>query len=121
MPRTHELLRLLADGRFHSGVELGKALGVSRASICHAIHALELLGVDIYAVSGKGYRLAEPCELLDADAIRDGLSPEVGALVTGVEVHLDLPSTNGYLLSRRKATRSRWWWRRCATASPGRC
>jgi BirA family biotin operon repressor/biotin-[acetyl-CoA-carboxylase] ligase len=91
---------MLADGRFHSGVALGKALGVSRASICHAIHALELLGVDIYAVSGKGYRLAESCELLDVDAIREGLSPDVNALVSGIEVHLDLTSTNAYLLSR---------------------
>lgn len=100
MPRAYELLRLLADGKFHSGVELGKILGISRASVCHVIHALEKLGVDIYAVSGKGYRLAEPYELLDVDLIREVLSPEVDARVPGIEVHLDLTSTNDYLLAR---------------------
>ncbi len=100
MSRTHDLLRLLSDGRFHSGVELGKALGISRASVCHAIRALERLGVDIYAVSGKGYRLSEPCELLSVEAIRDELSPEISSLVPGIDVALDLPSTNADLLTR---------------------
>ncbi len=109
MPRAHELLRLLADGKFHSGVELGKILGISRASICHAIHDVEKLGVEIFAVSGKGYRLAEPCELLNVDAIRDVMSPEASALVPGIEVHLDLTSTNAYLLARAASGAPAGW------------
>ncbi|MGZ8975809.1 HTH domain-containing protein, partial [Methylomagnum sp.] len=52
---TKTLLRLLSDHRFHSGTELAAALGVSRTAVWKHVRDLEALGLDIAAVSGKGY------------------------------------------------------------------
>jgi BirA family biotin operon repressor/biotin-[acetyl-CoA-carboxylase] ligase len=59
------LLQLLADGRFHSGEELGAALGVSRSAVWKCLQRVEEeCGVELFRVPGKGYRLAEPLSLL---------------------------------------------------------
>ena len=60
MSTRSALLRLLADGGFHSGTDLGAELGVTRAAVCKAIQALGSDGLDIHRVSGRGYRLAQP-------------------------------------------------------------
>jgi len=61
----NNLLRLLGDGRFHSGEELGFALGVSRSAVWKSLQRLESeCGVRLFKVPGKGYRLAEPLSLL---------------------------------------------------------
>lgn len=60
------LLRLLGDGRFHSGEELGAALGVSRSAVWKHLKRLESeYGFELFRVPGKGYRLPEPLSLLD--------------------------------------------------------
>lgn len=60
------LLRLLQDGRFHSGEALGAALGVSRTAIWKQLQALEAeLALSIHKVRGRGYRLESPLILLD--------------------------------------------------------
>ncbi|NQD93912.1 bifunctional biotin--[acetyl-CoA-carboxylase] ligase/biotin operon repressor BirA [Pseudomonas sp. CrR25] len=60
------LLRLLQDGCFHSGEALGAALGVSRSAIWKQLQSLEAeLGLPIYKVRGRGYRLESPLTLLD--------------------------------------------------------
>ncbi|WP_194757169.1 bifunctional biotin--[acetyl-CoA-carboxylase] ligase/biotin operon repressor BirA [Aliidiomarina indica] len=64
------LMQTLADGRFHSGEALGEKIGISRASINKHVQKLGKLGVDIFRVTGKGYRLAQPIQLLDLDEIR---------------------------------------------------
>ncbi|WP_028621534.1 bifunctional biotin--[acetyl-CoA-carboxylase] ligase/biotin operon repressor BirA [Pseudomonas sp. Ant30-3] len=65
------LLKLLKDGRFHSGQTLGAALGVSRSAVWKQLQHLEAeLGLSIHKVRGRGYQLAAPLTLLDADAIR---------------------------------------------------
>ncbi|WP_281649093.1 bifunctional biotin--[acetyl-CoA-carboxylase] ligase/biotin operon repressor BirA [Parendozoicomonas sp. Alg238-R29] len=63
------LIRLLGDGRFHSGEELGSALGVSRAAVWKKLKALSDLGLELDAVRGKGYRLPSGVELLDRSRI----------------------------------------------------
>ncbi|RUO27454.1 bifunctional biotin--[acetyl-CoA-carboxylase] ligase/biotin operon repressor BirA [Aliidiomarina sanyensis] len=67
------LLRTLADGQFHSGEVLGQAVGISRASVNKRMKKLGELGVDVFRVTGKGYRLAKPIQLLDGDEIRGNL------------------------------------------------
>lgn len=60
------LLRLLQDGRFHSGEALGAELGVSRAAVWKKLQALQAeLGLSVHKVRGRGYRLAAPLQLLD--------------------------------------------------------
>lgn len=87
----NKLLALLQDGRFHSGSELGAALGVSRSSVWKHIKRIEEeQGVCLFKVPGKGYRLTEPLSLLDparckASAARFGWA---------LDLHQSLDSTN---------------------------
>ena len=69
-----DLLRQLADGRFHSGQQLAQALGVTRSAVWKQIQKLESdFGLEISAVRGRGYRLSAPLEFLDVESIRDEL------------------------------------------------
>lgn len=94
MTLRFEILKTLGDGRFHSGAQLGRALGVSRTAVWKHLQALGELGIDIFAVTGKGYRLAHPLELLNREAIVDSLTAESRALLAGLELHSHLDSTN---------------------------
>jgi BirA family transcriptional regulator, biotin operon repressor / biotin---[acetyl-CoA-carboxylase] ligase len=64
-----QALRLLADGRFRSGEDIARGLGRSRAALNEALKVAPLLGVDLFRVRGKGYRLAAPIEFLEAPVI----------------------------------------------------
>ncbi|QEY61024.1 bifunctional biotin--[acetyl-CoA-carboxylase] ligase/biotin operon repressor BirA [Metapseudomonas lalkuanensis] len=68
------LLKLLQDGCFHSGQALGDALGVSRSAVWKQLQQLEAdLGLPIYKVRGRGYRLQSPLSLLDRSILeREG-------------------------------------------------
>lgn len=59
------LISLLADGKFHSGEQLGEKLGMSRAAINKHIQILRDWNVDVFTMPGKGYSLPEPIQLLD--------------------------------------------------------
>lgn len=93
-----ELIRRLASGEFVSGQVLADALGVSRTAISKHIQALSDMGLDVFKVHGKGYRLAEPINLLDAERIQEILL-SLGAS-NPIEVHTIIDSTNSYLLRR---------------------
>ncbi|MDE1464710.1 bifunctional biotin--[acetyl-CoA-carboxylase] ligase/biotin operon repressor BirA [Spartinivicinus poritis] len=58
------LLKLLADGQFHSGDALGKSLGVSRAAVWKQLKKLQEWGLELQSVKGKGYRLGAGVSLL---------------------------------------------------------
>ncbi|NKQ13585.1 bifunctional biotin--[acetyl-CoA-carboxylase] ligase/biotin operon repressor BirA [Pseudomonas sp. SST3] len=61
----NNLLRLLSDGCFHSGEELGAVLGVSRSAVWKHLQRLEgECDIELFRVPGRGYRLAEPISLL---------------------------------------------------------
>lgn len=100
MSLRYDALKILSDGGFHSGTQLGTALGVSRTAVWKHLHALSELGLDIYAVPGKGYRLAQPVELLDAQAITSAMADDARALLGGIEIHPRLDSTNTYLMQQ---------------------
>lgn len=92
-----QLLQLLADGKFHSGTELASALSVSRSAIWKHLHALAELGVELNAVSGKGYRLQQPMVLLDQHRIAGYLDGSALSLIKRLEIFDTIPSTNRYL------------------------
>lgn len=94
------LLDCLADGRFHSGSELAGVLGVARTTVWKHVRSLEAMGLDIYAVRGRGYRLAERIERLDAAVIRGQLTPTPDAVPPAVHVLDQVDSTNLWLAQR---------------------
>jgi len=98
---SFSLLRLLADGRFHSGERLRTALGLSRDGIANLIGRIEGSGLRVVKVRGRGYRLAEALDLFELDGLAAGLkkvSPELR-----VEVLDECPSTNTVLAQRAAA------------------
>lgn len=100
MHQRYRLLRLLADGCFHSGEELGTALGIGRSAVWKLTRSLEGLGVDVFAVAGKGYRLAHPLDLLDRERILSVVDGSTRELVSGLEVLPSIDSTNRFLMER---------------------
>lgn len=94
MEHTEKILKLLSDGRFHSGEVLGSALGISRAAIWKQLQTLTALGLQIDSVRGKGYRLHRGLELLDQARIAAGLDPRFS---TGVYTCWQTTSTNDWV------------------------
>lgn len=94
-----KILAILADGEFHSGAELAEALGVSRTAVWKHLNGLESLGIRHAAVSGKGYRLSRPIELLEGARIFGYLGDESRAKISCLEIHDQIDSTNTYLSS----------------------
>ncbi len=88
------ILELLADGEFHSGSDIAKTAGISRSAVCKQLHGLEKLGIDYTAISGKGYKLSQPLQLLDKSAIGQHLNPEASNTLSTLEIHPCLTSTN---------------------------
>lgn len=97
MTTAYDLLQALSDGRFRSGQVLGEMLGISRAAVWKHVNAWREKGLDIDSVPGRGYRLAEPLELLDEALLRRLLVDEFGRKPDVLEVHWRLDSTNTHL------------------------
>lgn len=93
------LLRLLCDGEFHTGDQLGELLGVGRAAIWKQIQKLQDWGLGIQSVKGKGYRLAQPLELLDAQRIRDCMDEQAAGALKSLDIHFQTTSTNDVAMS----------------------
>jgi BirA family transcriptional regulator, biotin operon repressor / biotin---[acetyl-CoA-carboxylase] ligase len=97
-PLTFAALRELADGQFHSGEAVARKLGRSRASLSEALKRAPEMGLDLFSIPGKGYRLARPLEFLDAAAIGQALA-RAGSRVR-VEVVDETDSTSSQLMQR---------------------
>jgi BirA family biotin operon repressor/biotin-[acetyl-CoA-carboxylase] ligase len=101
--REH-LIQALASGDFVSGQEVGKQLGISRTAISTHVKALSNMGLDVFSVTGKGYKLAKPLYLLNKNEILSLVLEESKNLKTTinpeVDVHSIIDSTNDYLMRR---------------------
>ena len=71
------LLRIISDGNVHSGEVLAAKLGVSRVAIWKSIQSLRNMGLEISAISGKGYCLNTKLELLAGSDINNMLSEKI--------------------------------------------
>ena len=98
---SFSLLRMLADGRFHSGERLRTALGLSRDGIANLIGRIEGSGLRVVKVRGRGYRLAEALDLFEPDGLAAGLKKVAPGLC--LEVLDECPSTNSVLAQRAAA------------------
>ncbi len=94
------LLRVLADGEFHSGSRLADRLGVSRTAVWKRIRALGELGLDVAAAPGRGYRLDGGLDLLDAAVVMDVAGPVARQRLVATEFLACTDSTNSRLLRR---------------------
>jgi BirA family transcriptional regulator, biotin operon repressor / biotin---[acetyl-CoA-carboxylase] ligase len=99
-PLGARVLAELADGRFHSGAALARALGVSRSAVWKAAAALRSQGSALHAVPNRGYRLAHGSEPLDPVRIRAQLAREVRERVASIDTAWAIGSTNTALLAR---------------------
>jgi BirA family biotin operon repressor/biotin-[acetyl-CoA-carboxylase] ligase len=96
--RQKKIIQLLADGEFHSGTELAKTLGVSRSAVWKQLNGLAELGLGYLGVSGKGYRLNRPLELLAQEQIYQAVNAQARELISSLEIHDQIHSTNSYLM-----------------------
>ncbi|MCI4179786.1 bifunctional biotin--[acetyl-CoA-carboxylase] ligase/biotin operon repressor BirA, partial [Dickeya dianthicola] len=85
---------ILSDGEFYSGEYLGELMGMSRAAINKHIQTIREWGLDVFTVTGKGYALSAPIQLLDAEKIRSQIESGNIAVLPVID------STNQYLLDR---------------------
>ncbi len=98
---TFPILRLLTDGKFHSGEDIATHFNTSRATVWNAIQAAEALGVEIFSVRGRGYKLPHAITLLDEQAILNAIGEQRAWFK--LEVHDHLESTNSYLMKKASA------------------
>ncbi|HLF11359.1 MAG TPA: biotin--[acetyl-CoA-carboxylase] ligase [Gammaproteobacteria bacterium] len=94
------LLRALADGEPHSGEDLARAFGVTRAAVWKQIGKLERWGLYVNAVPGLGYRLQRRIDLLDVESLRGCLHSDVAGRIGRLELFTEVPSTNRHLLDQ---------------------
>ncbi len=99
-PLAFTLLRLLADGKFHSGETLARQLGISRASVNNALRGMESYGLTLHSVRGRGYCLVNSPQWLDVKRIVSFLG-ERGRHFR-IEIFDSAFSSNTLLLQRAK-------------------
>lgn len=100
MNRRLEIVRLLADGREHSGEAVAAALGVSRAAVWKQVQQLSQWGLGVEAAPGRGYRLAAGrIELLDQQALLACLPAEPRSRLRRLTLADEIGSTNETLLA----------------------
>ena len=95
-----KLVKILNDGEYHSGTDLGHALKISRNAVWKHINHLTDFDIDIESVRNKGYRLKKPLILLDSANIKT--QPKIK---TTVKLHVlgSIHSTNDYVKSLDKS------------------
>lgn len=99
MKNQSQLINLLADGKFHSGEEIAKMFGVSRAAVWKKLSKLKIeLGLDLTAIRGRGYALKEPLDLLKEKEIMSALTYNTQRQLTSIELFQQIESTNAHLM-----------------------
>lgn len=98
---TFPILRLLTDGKFHSGEAIAQHFNVSRATVWNVLKDATTLGIEVFSVRGRGYKLPQAITLLDEASI----SQAMGAMQSWLklEIHDHLESTNTYLMQKLSA------------------
>jgi BirA family biotin operon repressor/biotin-[acetyl-CoA-carboxylase] ligase len=98
---TFPVLQVLADGKFHSGEALAQRFKVTRATIWNAVQHAENLGIEIFSVRGRGYKLPLAINLLDKNAVLNAIGEQRAWFA--LEVLDEVNSTNTYLMQNKHA------------------
>ena len=97
---TEKILQVLADGEFHSGEELGAALGVSRAAVWKQLQKLEALNIELESQKGRGYRIVGGLDLLSREAVLASSGEASKPFVESMDIFNELASTNEVALAK---------------------
>lgn len=95
---TFPILKQLADGKFHSGEALAAHFGVTRATIWNAVQHAQSLGVEVFSVRGRGYKLPQAIDFLDESKVFQAIGEQRAWFK--LEVLDEVPSTNTYLMQQ---------------------
>lgn len=95
---TFPILQRLADGQFHSGEVLAQHFNVSRATIFNALAHAQSLGIALFSVRGRGYKLPQPVELLDHLKVLQAIGEQREWF--NVLILDEVTSTNTYLMQQ---------------------
>ena len=98
---TFPILNLLADGQFHSGEVLAQRFKVTRATIWNAIKHAESLGVEVFSVRGRGYKLPQAIDLLNEKEALQAIGEQRAWF--NVQILNEVASTNTYLMQQKNA------------------
>lgn len=96
---TFPILKQLADGQFHSGEALAQRFKVTRATIWNAIQHAESLGVEIFSVRGRGYKLPQAIELLNKNEVLNAIGEQRAWF--NLQILDEVTSTNTYLMQQK--------------------
>jgi len=103
-PLGFSLLRQLADGAYHSGEDLAANVGLTRARVSQVLKEAEAAGLALERLKGRGYRLLEAPDFLDAKRVRSQLAvlAETSgvALPLAIEIVDQIESTSSELMRR---------------------
>lgn len=91
------ILRLLDDGEFHSGVFLAKQLQCSRAKVSKALKHIDIFGVNLTKLCGRGYRWENPVLWLNENSIFKNSS--ISSKFFDLKIFDFIDSTNSFLLN----------------------
>lgn len=100
MDNKQLIVKILSDGDFHSGEDIGQLLGISRAAVSGHIKSLSKIGLDIFSVTGKGYQLSGGLGLLDTNTIK-----QYSETKHELDLFPVIPSTNEYVMELIKSKR----------------
>jgi BirA family transcriptional regulator, biotin operon repressor / biotin---[acetyl-CoA-carboxylase] ligase len=95
------IVRLLCDGEYHSGEELGKTLNITRSAIWKLVKQLSQWDLEVESRTGLGYRIPNGLKLLDIPSIQNHIEAKQLALLDKIEIFTTLPSTNDYLMNKK--------------------
>lgn len=107
------LIKLLADGHWHSGDALAKQLACSRSAVSQTVSRIATYfgaGCRLLRDPKKGYRLVLPAGLLDSELIDDYLNSEslkIPRTSITVETVLSCKSTNRLMAEKLRHTAGR--------------
>jgi BirA family biotin operon repressor/biotin-[acetyl-CoA-carboxylase] ligase len=103
-PLGFSLLRQLADGDFHSGEDLAAKVGLTRARVSQVLKDAEAAGLALERLKGRGYRLLEAPDFLDAKKVRTQLEALADASGTTFPLVIEavdhIESTSSELMRR---------------------
>lgn len=92
------ILKLLSDGKFHSGETIARRFNVSRTSVWNVIQQAESLGIKIFSVRGRGYKLPHAVDLLDKHAVLQAIGEQRAWF--NLQILDEVSSTNTYLMQQ---------------------